>query len=83
MIFSSLFFIFVFLPLMLLVYYIVPWKIKNIVILIFSIIFYAWGEPVYVILMIFSIVINYVTGLELEQYKEENNREKAKSDPDL
>ena len=69
MIFSSLFFLFVFLPFMLLIYYVVPWKIKNFVILVFSIVFYAWGEPVYVILMIFSILINFVTGLELEQYK--------------
>lgn len=78
MIFSSLFFIFVFLPLMLLVYYIVPWKLKNGVILIFSLVFYAWGEPVYVVLMIFSILINYVTGLELEQYKLENKLHKRR-----
>ena len=78
MIFSSLFFIFVFLPLMLLIYYIVPWKIKNIVILFFSLIFYAWGEPVYIILMIFSILINFVTGLELEQYRLENRLNKRR-----
>ena len=78
MIFSSLFFLFVFLPFMLLIYYVVPWKIKNFVILVFSIVFYAWGEPVYVILMIFSILINFVTGLELEQYKRENNLRKRR-----
>ena len=78
MIFSSLFFMFVFLPLMLLVYFVVPWKIKNLVILMFSLVFYAWGEPVYVILMIFSILINYVTGLELEQYRRKNKRHKRR-----
>ena len=52
MIFSSVFFIFVFLPVTLIVYYLVPWRIKNLVLLLFSLIFYAWGEPVYVFLML-------------------------------
>ncbi len=60
MIFSSLIFLFMFLPLFLLIYYIVPFKYKNIVILIFSLIFYAFGEPVYILLLLFSSFINYV-----------------------
>ena len=60
MIFSSLIFLFIFLPLFLLMYYIVPFKYKNIVILIFSLIFYAFGEPVYILLLLFSSLINYV-----------------------
>ena len=53
MVFSSLEFLFFFLPIVLLLYYVVPYKIKNIVLLVASLIFYAWGEPVYVFLMIF------------------------------
>lgn len=78
MIFSSIFFIFAFLPVTLMLYYVVPFKLKNFVLLIFSLIFYAWGEPVYVILMLFSIVINYVSGLELEYYMDAGEMRKAK-----
>lgn len=66
MIFSSIFFLCIFLPVTLILYYIVPWKFKNFVLLICSLIFYAWGEPVYVLLMMFSIVFNYLAGLQLE-----------------
>lgn len=78
MIFSSIFFIFAFLPLVLIVYYLSPFKVKNLVLLIASLIFYAWGEPVYVILMIFSIAINFVSGIELEYLMENGERQKAK-----
>lgn len=70
MIFSSIFFIFAFLPIVLLIYYLMPFKLKNLVLLIVSLIFYAWGEPIYVILMIFSIAINFVSGIELEYLME-------------
>ena len=60
MIFSSVFFIFVFLPVVLLAYFLVPKKLKNVVILIASLIFYAWGEPIYIVLMIFGILFNYL-----------------------
>lgn len=78
MIFSSIFFIFAFLPIVLLIYYLVPMKLKNLFLLIVSLIFYAWGEPIYVVLMIFSIVINYVCGLEIESYMETDQMRKAK-----
>lgn len=78
MIFSSIFFIFTFLPLVLLVYYLVPFPVKNFVLLLFSLVFYAWGEPVYVLLMIFSILINFVSGLELEYFLENDEQRKAK-----
>ena len=53
MVFSSLFFLYVFLPLNLLLYHLMPsMRAKNAVMLIFSLIFYAWGEPVYVLLLI-------------------------------
>lgn len=79
MIFSSIFFIFVFLPITLILYYLVPFKLKNFVLLVVSLIFYAWGEPVYVFLMIFSIVINYVSGLEIEAYRRQGKMRQAKT----
>ena len=65
MVFSSSIFLFVFLPLTLLLYYITPRNItvKNVILLVFSLIFYAWGEPKYIILMIVSIILNYLFGL--------------------
>lgn len=78
MIFSSIFFIFIFLPLTMILYYLVPFRIKNLVLLLMSLVFYAWGEPVYVVLMIFSILINYVSGLELEYFLEKGEQQKAK-----
>ena len=76
MVFSSLNFLFIFLPIIMIIYFVVPFKVKNIVLLIASIIFYAWGEPVYVILMLLSILFNYVAGLKLEQTFSKNERKK-------
>ena len=62
MLFSSTFFIFLFLPLLLIIYYAIPKKYfpaKNAALLIFSLIFYSWGEPVYVLLMIYTSFFNY------------------------
>ena len=63
MLFSSITFLFLFLPVVLAVYYLVPWKVKNIALLIASLFFYAWGEPVYVVLMVLSILLNYLPGI--------------------
>ena len=61
MVFSSLIFLFIFFPIFLLCYFIPKKrKIRNIVLLIFSLIFYSYGEPIYIFLMIFSILINYL-----------------------
>ena len=68
MIFSSIFFLFIFLPVTLILYYTVPWKLKNAVLLLLSLVFYAWGEPVYVLLMLFSIIFNYFSGIEIDYY---------------
>ena len=69
MVFSSFTFLFVFLPLVLFTYFIAKKrKYRNIVLLIFSLIFYAWGEPIYVILMILSIVVNYFMALAIEKF---------------
>ena len=62
MVFSSLEFIFVFLASVLAVYYLVPPKARNIVLLLFSLVFYGWGEPVYIFLMIATITVDYICG---------------------
>lgn len=69
MVFSSITFLFYFLPIVLAIYYLVPNKWKNIVLLISSFIFYFYGEPRYVILMTFSIVCTYIFGLLIDKYK--------------
>ena len=69
MLFSSIFFLCIFMPVTLILYYIVPWKFKNLLLLIASLIFYAWGEPVYVFLMMFSIVFNYIAGIQMGDLK--------------
>ncbi len=68
MVFSSLTFMFVFLPIVLILYYIVPKKFKNLFILISGLIFYAWGEPVYVLIMIVSTLIDYTAGLLIYRF---------------
>ena len=65
MVFSSLNFLFIFLPLAVGIHLIAPTRLKNIVLLIASLVFYAWGEPVYVVLMLLSVAFNYVTGLQI------------------
>ncbi|MBS4199348.1 MBOAT family protein [Bacillus sp. FJAT-49732] len=69
MVFSSLVFLFVFLPITLLIYYLSPKKLKNVLLLILSLIFYAWGEPVYILLMLFSAVTDYIHGLLIAKFK--------------
>ena len=63
MLFSSITFLFAFLALVLILYFIVPRKLKNPVLLIFSLVFYAWGEAVYIVLMLASIIVAYLTGI--------------------
>lgn len=70
MLFSSIPFLYYFLPVVLILYFIVPKKLKNTVLLITSLVFYGWGEPKYVILMIASILIGYVSGLLIEAFSQ-------------
>ena len=65
MVFSSLIFLFVFLPAVLLSYYITPRRYRNVILFAASLFFYAWGEPVYILLMLFSTAANYTLGLLL------------------
>ena len=65
MVFSSLHFLYIFFPAVMLLHLVVPKRFRNPVLLAASIWFYAWGEPVYVGLMLFSVAWNYLTGLQL------------------
>ena len=79
MVFSSLTFVCVFLPLLILIYYLVKGRNnKNIILLTFSLFFYAWGEPVYVLLMIISIIANYYFALIINKHNEGGNLKKAR-----
>lgn len=69
MVFSSITFLFYFLPIVLAIYYIVPKKCKNIVLLIASLFFYFYGEPKYVYTMLFSIICTYIFGILINKYK--------------
>lgn len=66
MLFSSIPFLYYFLPLVLLCYFLAPARFKNAVLLVFSLIFYAWGEPVYIALMAVSIALSYAEGRMIE-----------------
>ena len=79
MIFSSLLFLFRFLPAILIVYYFVPKKFRNFILLLFSLIFYAWGEPIYIILMLGSILVSYTGGILIDSFKQKNKEKEAKT----
>ena len=68
MLFSGIPFLFYFLPCVLLLYFLAPKKLKNTVLLVSSLVFYGWGEPKFLILMIASILIGYVSGLLIEAF---------------
>ena len=77
MVFSSMTFLFGFLPIVLLIYYIVPQRIKNLVIMISGLLFYAWGEPVYVLVMLLTIAIDYGAGMLMERFDGNQKRRLA------
>lgn len=70
MVFSSIIFLFLFLPITLLVYLIVGRKLRNYFLLFASLLFYAWGETSYVLIMLLSIATNYVAGLTIDHFKD-------------
>ena len=78
MVFSSLTFLFVFLPVILIVYYLSPKKIRNTILFIGSLIFYAWGEPVYILIMLFSTAFDYANGILIKKYKETKQLKKSR-----
>ncbi|MEG0014407.1 MAG: MBOAT family O-acyltransferase [Cellulosilyticaceae bacterium] len=69
MVFSSLLFLFIFLPIFLGVYYVAPKGLRNFILFAASLIFYAWGEPIYVVIMIFSTIVDYTIGLVIHKYR--------------
>ncbi len=78
MVFSSILFLFYFLPAILILYYLAPKKNRNTVLFFGSLFFYAWGEPVYVVLLILSTIINYYTGIAIERtYKNKKLQKKV------
>lgn len=70
MVFSTLTFLYYFLPAALILYFISPKKLKNTALLLSSLVFYAWGEPRYVVLMIATIIVGYVAGLLMERFRD-------------
>lgn len=78
MVFSSLLFLLLFLPVTIILYYIVPKRLKNLFLLIASLIFYAWGEPRYIILMLFTTIYIWALTLLLEKFKKKGKDNWAK-----
>ncbi len=70
MVFSSILFMFIYLPIVLAVYYLVSSRWRNVWLFAVNLVFYGWGEPVYVFLMVFSICLNYVSGRLIGKYRE-------------
>lgn len=68
MVFSSITFLYVFLPAVLLIYYVLPKKMQNTFIFISGLLFYSWGEPFYVVIMIFSTLIDYTAGMFMHKF---------------
>lgn len=69
MLFSSLLFIFRFLPIFFVIYYLLPNRFRNGALFLASIFFYAWGEPRYIVLIIISIIVNYIAGIAISRNK--------------
>lgn len=78
MLFSSQVFLYFFLPITLIIYYLSPRKFRNFILFVASLIFYAWGEPVYILIMLFSTVFDYVNGLLIDKFQKENKNRYAK-----
>lgn len=74
MVFSSILFLFIYLPVILGIYYLIPCKFRNLFLFFANLVFYGWGEPVFVLLMLFSTVSDYIWGLLIAKYRETNRR---------
>ena len=77
MVFSSNVFLFAYLPIVLLLYYISPRKLRNPILLITSLVFYGWGEPVYMLLMIATILLDYICGLLIHRFRQQPMAQKT------
>ena len=74
MIFSSLTFLFAYLPIVLAVYFLAPLGWRNLILLLVSLFFYGWGEPVYITIMFVSILIDYTHGILVEKYRHDDKK---------
>lgn len=74
MVFSSILFLFMYLPVVLGIYYLIPSKFRNLFLFFANLVFYGWGEPVFVLLMLFSTVSDYIWGLLIAKYRATNQR---------
>lgn len=74
MVFSSLLFLFMYLPIVLLIYYITPRKYRNLFLFFANLVFYGWGEPVFVLLMLFSTIVDYTCGYFIDKYRNQNKK---------
>ena len=79
MVFSTPYFLFLYLPIVLLLYYITPLKLRNLVLLIVNLVFYGWGEPVYILIMFVSIAIDYTHGMLVTRCKAKGSIRGAKA----
>ena len=76
LVFSSLVFLFAYLPITLLAYYLVPRQGRNIFLFIINLVFYGWGEPMLVLLMVFNIFFNYIGGFLVDRYRQDKKKKK-------
>ncbi len=76
--FNHIVFPFLFLPISLILYYLTPKRFRNAPLILVSLVFYAWGSPVYLLLMLLSIILNYMTGLEIEEFLKQGRHTGAK-----
>jgi len=77
MVFSSLEFLFLFLPITFVLYFFVPLRARNIVLLAVSLVFYGWGEPLNVFLMIGTIIVDYIAGYLVEKFSSDRRRQRT------
>lgn len=78
MVFSSLLFLFRFLPAVILAYYLVPTRLRNGVLFIGSLVFYGWGEPVYITLLLFSTLVDFFHGQLVEHFQKQRSIRRAR-----
>lgn len=77
MYFSSLIFLFLYLPMVLMIYYAVPSRFRNAFLLVVNLLFYGWGEPVFILIMALSITVNYICGFFIEKNRKNERLAKA------
>lgn len=81
MTFNTILFLFAFLPISLFLYYAVPKRFRTIPLVLTSLVFYAWGNPTYLLLMAFSVGFNYITGVQIAAYQESGRDKMGQKSP--